>query len=87
MTIAPADVAGMRLPVLRETRMTAVVCALGPVQRVIDATPALADAVIAALAAWALAPVGAPRSVADASVLDTADRRAVDRHIVPAQDA
>ena len=31
---------GMRLPVLRETRMTAVVCSLGPVQRIVDAAPA-----------------------------------------------
>ena len=29
--------AGMRLPVLRETRMTAAVCSLGPVQRISDA--------------------------------------------------
>ena len=45
--------AGMRLAVLRETRMTAVVCSLGPVQRVVDAAPAISDAVVEALAAWA----------------------------------
>ena len=38
--------AGMRLPVLRETRMTAVVCSLGPVQRVVDAAPTISDAVV-----------------------------------------
>ena len=37
--LPPAADAGMRLPVLRETRMTAVVCSLGPVQRVVDARP------------------------------------------------
>ena len=51
----------MRLPVLRETRMTAVVCSLGPVQRVVDAAPIISDAVLDALSAWVAAPV-APRS-------------------------
>jgi N-acetylmuramoyl-L-alanine amidase len=50
------SVAGMRLAVLRETRMTAVVCSLGPVQRIRDAAPAISDAVVAALAAWAESP-------------------------------
>jgi N-acetylmuramoyl-L-alanine amidase len=57
---APADAVGMRLPVLRETRMTAVVCSLGPVQRIVDAAPVVGDAVVAGLAAWTAAPVGAP---------------------------
>lgn len=52
--------AGMRLPVLRETRMTAVVCSLGPVQRIVDAAPAVADAVAEALLAWAAAPLPTP---------------------------
>jgi N-acetylmuramoyl-L-alanine amidase len=60
VTTAPAAVTGMRLPVLRETRMTAVVCALGPVQRITDAAPSLAEALTAAVAAWTLAPVGTP---------------------------
>ena len=47
----------MRLPVLRETRMTAVVCSLGPVQRVVDAAPVIGDAVVEALAAWAASPL------------------------------
>ena len=50
----------MRLPVLRETRMPAVVCSLGPVQRVVDAAPAISDAVVAALAAWAASPLPVP---------------------------
>lgn len=48
--------AGMRLPVLRETRMTAVVCSLGPVKRVADDAAAIADAVVEAIAAWSMAP-------------------------------
>lgn len=48
--------AGMRLPVLRETRMTAVVCSLGPVQRVTDAAAAITDAVVAAMVAWTESP-------------------------------
>ena len=53
----PARMAGMRLVVLRETRMAAVVCSIGPVQRVVDATPRLSDAVVEALAAWADSPI------------------------------
>jgi len=48
--------AGMRLPVLRETRMTAVVCSFGPVQVVTDSAGTLGDAIVAALAAWAQSP-------------------------------
>ena len=51
----------MRLPVLRETRMTAVVCSLGPVQRIVDAAPIVSDAVVAALAAWAASPAARRR--------------------------
>ena len=58
---------GMRLPVLRETRMTAVVCSLGPVQRVVDAAPAISDAVVTALAAWAAAPLPHPVAPGSAS--------------------
>jgi N-acetylmuramoyl-L-alanine amidase len=55
-----ARATGMRLQVLRETRMTAVVCSLGPVQRVVDAAPAVSGAVVDALALWAAAPVPTP---------------------------
>lgn len=48
--------AGMRLDVLRETRMTAVVCSFGPVQRISDSSAAISDAVVTALAAWAESP-------------------------------
>ena len=43
----------MRLPVLRETRMPAVLCAIGPVQHVIDHDPGVAAAVVEALESWA----------------------------------
>jgi N-acetylmuramoyl-L-alanine amidase len=55
--LPPIRVAGMRLAVLRETRMTAVVCSIGPVPRLVDATPDLSDAVVAALEAWVESPV------------------------------
>ncbi len=42
----------MRLPVLRETRMPAVLCSLGPVRTAVDATDAVTDAVVAALTTW-----------------------------------
>lgn len=44
--------AGMRLPVLRETRMPAVLVAIGPVRRVVDATPHVVDAVVRAIELW-----------------------------------
>lgn len=56
---------GMRLPVLRETRMPAVLCSLGPVREVVDAADRISDAVTCAVKAWAASPVSAhsqPRS-------------------------
>ena len=47
------ELLGMRLPVLRETRMPAVLCSLGPVREVVDANDVIAEAVIAAIGAWA----------------------------------
>jgi N-acetylmuramoyl-L-alanine amidase len=55
--LPPATARGMRLQVLRETRMTAVVCTLGPVQRVVDAAPTISDAVVSALTAWVACPL------------------------------
>jgi N-acetylmuramoyl-L-alanine amidase len=46
-------VRGMRLPVLRETRMPAVLVTLGDVQRVVDHIPYLVTSVVAALESWA----------------------------------
>jgi len=45
-------VEGIRLPVLRETRMPAVLCRLGPVRAIVDDAPRLAQACAAALQAW-----------------------------------
>jgi N-acetylmuramoyl-L-alanine amidase len=60
-----ADVRGMRLPVLRETRMPAVLVTLGDVQRVIDHVPYLITAIVAALESWAQ-----PQPVAQSPVDD-----------------
>ncbi len=51
------DVRGMRLPVLRETRMPAVLCSLSPVRAVVDSTDVITSAVVAAVAVWAVHPV------------------------------
>ncbi len=48
---------GMRLPVLRETRMPAVLCSLGPVREIVDRTGELTEAIVAAMAAWSDAPL------------------------------
>ena len=45
---------GRRLPVLRETRMPAVLLTVGPVRAATDAAPALATAVLRALDLWIL---------------------------------
>ncbi len=54
--VAP-EVRGMRLPVLRETRMPAVLCSLGPVREIVDATDAIASALVLAIVAWASSPM------------------------------
>lgn len=43
---------GVRLPVLRETRMPAVLCSMAPLRLVADQAPSLATAVTRALQAW-----------------------------------
>ncbi len=45
---------GRRLPVLRETRMPAVLLQIGPVRAATDATPQLAAAVLQAIELWTL---------------------------------
>ena len=52
----PAALRGMRLPVLRETRMPAVLCSLGPVRDVVDSTDAITHAVVDAVSAWTETP-------------------------------
>ena len=56
LAVAP-ELRGMRLPVLRETRMPAVLCSLGPVREVVDATDAITVALVAAIVAWAESPL------------------------------
>lgn len=50
--IATPHVTGMRVAVLRETRMPAVLCTLGPVRAVVDQAPAIAEAAAAAVECW-----------------------------------
>lgn len=50
-------VTGMRLPVLRETRMPAVVCELGPARRVVERGDALADVVRSKTGKWFADPL------------------------------
>ena len=54
----PPSLHGMRLPVLRETRMPAVLLSLGPVRSVVDDTDAITLAVVDAIATWATSPLG-----------------------------
>lgn len=51
--------AGLRLPVLRETRMPAVMAFLGPAPEVVERTASLAHAVVEAVQAWVSSPVEA----------------------------
>ena len=43
---------GMRLPVLRETKMPAVLCSLGPFQEVVDRAPEVAGAITRGFQRW-----------------------------------
>jgi len=52
---------GMRLAVLRETRMPAVLCSLGPVRSIVDRTDAVTDAVTVAIRSWTTIPLAEPR--------------------------
>jgi N-acetylmuramoyl-L-alanine amidase len=54
-----AHAIGMRLPVLRETRMPAVLCQLGPVRSVVDHGELIAAAVAEAIASWVRDPLPA----------------------------
>jgi N-acetylmuramoyl-L-alanine amidase len=55
--VPAGGVRGMSLPVLRETRMPAVICEVGPPATVVQRAGPLAQAVVAALTAWAATPV------------------------------
>jgi N-acetylmuramoyl-L-alanine amidase len=54
--VPDGGVHGLTLPVLRETRMPAVLCELGPPAVVVERTGAVAEAVAQALRQWAAAP-------------------------------
>jgi len=49
---------GMRLPVLRETRMPAVLCSLGPVREVVDSADEIIEALVTAISTWGSSPLG-----------------------------
>ncbi len=51
------DPCGRAITVLRETRMPAVVCQLGPPTLVVERTAELAQATLRALADWVRTPV------------------------------
>jgi N-acetylmuramoyl-L-alanine amidase len=51
---------GMRLPILRQTRMPAVLCSLAPPTAVVHATAELAEALAGAVANWIADPAADP---------------------------
>ncbi len=51
--VPDAGVRGMSVPLLRETRMPAVLVEVGPASTVVEQAPALAAAISAALGHWA----------------------------------
>lgn len=54
------EILGMRLPLLRETRMPAIVVELGPASRVVTHNEQIATAIARALVSWATEPVSLP---------------------------
>jgi N-acetylmuramoyl-L-alanine amidase len=56
VTPAPPTLSGMRLSVLRETRMPAVLTSLGPVRDVVDSADAITAALVDAVIGWSAAP-------------------------------
>jgi len=56
LRLGPDAPHGMRLPVLRETRMPAVLCELGPVREVVRWTPRVVSGLVSAVACWVETP-------------------------------
>ena len=56
LDLSVGDPCGMRLPVLRETKMPAVLCTLAPVRRAVDMAPLIAASVAEALDMWTMRP-------------------------------
>jgi len=54
--VPPLGTHGMALPVLRETKMPAVVCEAGPTIALVERAPAVAAAVAASIVRWVTAP-------------------------------
>jgi N-acetylmuramoyl-L-alanine amidase len=54
---AAAEISGMRLPLLRETRMPAIVCELGPPSMVVEHTRGLAASLARSAARWVQEPL------------------------------
>jgi N-acetylmuramoyl-L-alanine amidase len=54
--VADGGVRGMAVPVLKETRMPAVLCELGPAHAVVPRTAELAEALCHVLSRWAASP-------------------------------
>lgn len=53
----PIDVCGMRIPVLRETRMPALWCEVGPTGFVVEHAATVAESIAVAVTAWISAPL------------------------------
>jgi len=56
----PLESSGMRLPILRETRMPAVICHLTEVERVVSRHPELAAVLTSAIESWVAQPLAEP---------------------------
>jgi len=54
---ATATITGMRLPILRETRMPAILCELGPPALVVERSHELAESLSRAIARWVTEPL------------------------------
>ena len=54
----PCRIQGLRMPVLRETKMPAVVCAVGPVDVVLQRAAKVVDVVVLAVSEWLAEPLG-----------------------------
>ena len=52
-----ASAHGLRIPILRETKMPAVLCSLGPQNLVLQRSQAAADAILAAVVSWLERPL------------------------------
>jgi N-acetylmuramoyl-L-alanine amidase len=57
LDVPAAGIEGMSIPVLRETRMPAVICEFGPPSAVVERAGAVAAAIVEALQVWTSAPI------------------------------